>query len=166
MKKKSVIAVVSALIVAAGGIAGYMIYKNSLHPAFGTYVAEDFNGNPSYISLDAEHITFTNIDFSSLEKTEARHIVMNNASQSSSSEESVDVQANKEAFEQRVEEIQKTLDFSSAFNGKTFDATDYRFEGETRCLVIYDEPSDYEVWLNITNNETIQCGKVTLSHKG
>ena len=92
---------------------------------------------------------------------------MNEASQDSSSEDSGDFQKNKEAFEKKVAEIQKTLDFGSAFNGKTFDATDYRFEGDTVSLVVYDEPSDYEVWLNIRkNDDTIQCGKVTLSYKG
>lgn len=163
MNKKVVISIASALVLVAGGITGFIYYQNNQHPAYGKYYSDDFNGRESYITLDAETISFTNVDFSSVEKSNA--VLMAKAEIDKSGEEDASIKHNK--MNERAKEIQATLDFSSTFNGNTYDATDYeKGEFDDEYLVVYDEKKDYELWLTVINKEkVIRCGDVVFEYR-
>ena len=163
MKKKVIVSITSFLILIAGSITGFFLYKNSLHPAYGIYYADDFNGKESYITLDEKSISFTNVDFSSIEKANA--VSMAHDEIKKSDEEDLDKRHKK--MNERASEIQKTLDFESTFNGNTFEATDYeKDEFNELYLIVYDQKKDYEIWLNILKDDkAIRCGDVLFKYK-
>ena len=167
MNKKIIISAISAIVLAAGGITGYVWYKNSLHPAYGKYSAYDYNGMESYITLDEKNITFTNVDFSSYEKSAAVYKAYNEINNSGETEDE-DFETKHKRMNERAKEIQKTLDYDSAFNGYTFDATDYE-KGDMGelYLIVYDEKNDYEIWLDVYEDErVIRCGSVSFEYEG
>lgn len=162
--KKIIISIASILILTAGCITGWFLYKNNQHPAYGKYYADDFNGKESYITLDEKNITFTNVDFSSVEKMYAVNIAFNEVNK----DDENDFETRHKKMNEKAEEIQKALDFDAAFNGKTFDATDYEKDdlGELG-LVVYDEKNDYELWLNVfKDDKALRCGNVGFEYKG
>lgn len=164
MNNKIIISAASVLVLVAGGITGFIIYQNNQHIAYGKYYAEDFNGKESYITIDAKNISFTNVDFSSAEKAEALYMAKKEIDKSGEE----DAKLRNKKMNERADEIQQTLDYSSIFNGNTYDATDYEDgEFDEKYLVIYDDKKDCELWLDvIKENKTIRCGEVVFEYKG
>lgn len=165
MDKKVVISIASAIVLCAGGITGFVLYnRNSGHPRYGKYYADDFNGKESFITLDAKSITFNNVDFSSSENSYATTLAFKEVQKLD--ENNMDERHKK--LTELKEEIKETLDFDSIFNGKTFDATDYEEdENGELFLAVYDDKTDCEIWLSIINKEkTIFCGSVGFEYKG
>lgn len=179
MNKKFIVSGASC-ILAAGLLAfGAVCYQKSNSIAYGTYSAETPDEKNSYITLDSEHISFTNVDFETAENQEAAIVAVNEKKYNStveSDEERIRTDEEKRnEFEnnhikllERIEEIQKDLDFSSVFNNKTFDATNYETQEDgSKELIVYDEETGTELYLTVSaKKDTIQCGDVVFKYKG
>lgn len=165
MNKKIIIAIASAVVLAGGGITAYaLLNQNGEHPAYGTYCGADFNSAQSCIELDENNITFTNVDFSGAEKMEAMAIAFQQV-QKNKDNPAIDPENN--TVDALYEDIQATLDYDAAFNGKTFEAKEYEAnELGNLSLTVYDEEHDYELYLEFfKDTNTISCGNVMYEYK-